>query len=310
MSPFFVRSVICSHPRRCRCLQILLSLISLHVGYKLSVALPVTCRPVEYTTQIPTMERHVVASIIVLICINVMDSIMGAIVGPTLIFYVNDLGGSKNEYGLMLSIASLSSMFMIPVYGNWVDSNGNKYKSPYITSFILGIISSLIYFGVVLLPNGPIAIYSLMFSRFLSGASIAGRTLSYSWVASSIIPDKQRIFYTLLSTSRTLGMVLGPLANILVSEIDTEFHVFGLRIPVDPNNSVGLVMFGGEVLLVILTLFVFQDPPKEENQNQNKRISALSVTKTEAKGVLHALSYFDIWFPVFTMFVAFGSIQL
>lgn len=254
------------------------------------------------------MEKHVIASISVLICINVMDSVMGAIVGPSLIFYVNQLGGSKNEYGMMLSIVSLSSIIMIPIYGNWVDSNGNKYKPPYITSFILGIISSLIYFLVILLPQGPIAVNSLMLSRFLSGMSIAGRTLSYSWVASTIIPDKQRNIYTLLSMSRTLGMVLGPLANLLVSEIDTEFNILGLKIPVDPNNSVGLVMLGGEVLLVILTLLIFRDPP--ESETKSKRKSQISVSKTEKKGVLHALSYFDISFPVFTMFAAFGSLQL
>ena len=254
------------------------------------------------------MERRVIASVIVLICINVMDSVMGAIVGPSLIFYVNEIGGSKGDYGMMMSIVSLSSMFMIPVYGNWVDTNGNKYKPPYITSFILGILSSLIYFLVILLPSGAIAVNSLLFSRFLSGMSIAGRTLSYSWIASSIVPDKQRNFYTLLSMSRTLGMVLGPLANLMVSEMNTELEFFGLRIPVDPNNSVGLVMLGGEVLLVVLTLLIFQDPP--ENETKNKRKSQISVTKTEGKGVLRALSYFDISFPVFTMFVAFGSLQL
>lgn len=256
------------------------------------------------------MERHVIASIIVLICINVLDSVMGAIVGPSLIFYVNEIGGSKSDYGLMISIVSLSSMFMIPVYGNWVDSNGNKYKPPYITSFILGIISSLIYFLVILLPSGPIAVNSLLFSRFLSGMSIAGRTLSYSWIASSIVAAKQRNFYTLLSMSRTLGMVLGPLANLMVSEMNTELKFFGLQLPIDPNNSVGLVMLGGEVLLIVLTLLVFQDPPVKENENKSKRRSTISVTKKEAKGVLHALSYFDIAFPVFTMFVAFGSLQL
>lgn len=233
---------------------------------------------------------------------------MGAIVGPTLIFYVNDLGGNKNQYGQMLSIVSLSSMIMIPIYGKWVDSNGNKYTLPYMTSFVLGIVSSLIYFAAVLLPHGSIAIYSLMFSRFLSGASIAGRTLSYSWVASTVLPDKQRNVFTFLSMARTAGMVLGPLANMLVDKIDTEFQIFGLQVPVNPNNSVGLLVLSGEVVLVLLTLRFLHEPP--ENGNHTKRKSEISNTKAEAKGVLHALSYFDILFPVITMFVAFCDIQL
>jgi MFS family permease len=263
---------------------------------------------IENTTKTPTMERHALASIIVLICINVMDSVMGAIVGPTLIFYVNDLGGSKNEYGMMLSIVFLASIIMIPVYGSWVDSNGNKYIVPYMTSFGLGIVSSVIYFLAILLPKGPIAVYSLMFSRFLDGASIAGRTLAYSWVASTILPDQQRNILIFLSMSRTLGMVVGPFVNMLVSKIDTEFQIFGLKIPVDPNNSIGLLMLGGEIVLVILTLLFLQEPPEKEFQKNRK--SEMSGAKTEAKGVLYALSHFDIFFPVFIMFVSLANFSL
>jgi len=254
------------------------------------------------------MERHTLASIIVLICINVMDSVMGAIVGPSLIFYVNDLGGSKNEYGMMLSIVFLASIIMIPVYGSWVDYNGNKYIVPYMTSFGLGIVSSVIYFIAIILPKGPIAVYSLMFSRFLDGASIAGRTLSYSWVASTVLPDQQRTVVTFLSMSRTLGMIVGPFVNMLVSEIDTEFQIFGLKIPVDPNNSIGLLMIGGEIVLVVLTLLFLQEPPEKEFQT--KRKSETTGAKTEAKGVLYALSHFDIFFPVFIMFVSLANFSL
>jgi MFS family permease len=239
-----------------------------------------------------------------------MDSVMGAIVGPTLIFYVNDLGGSKNDYGTMLSISSLSSMILIPIYGSWVDSNGNKYTLPYLSSFFLGIVSATLYFGAVLLPKGSIAIYALLISRFLAGMSMAGRTLSYSWVASAIDPKKQRNVFTFLSTSRTLGMIVGPLANMLVSGIDTEITIFGSKIPVDPNNSVGLFMLVGEVLLIVLTLLFLQEPPEKESATSTKQGELGGAEKTEAKGVWYALGYFDIFFPVFVMFAAVCNFML
>lgn len=258
------------------------------------------------------MEKGNLASVIVLICINTMDSIMGAVVGPTLIFYVIELGGTKEHYGIMQSISMLAAMLTIPLYGSWVDSNGNKYTTPYMCSFSLGVISNLAYFLAVLLPKGPIAIYTVMFSRFLTGAAGSGRTLSYSWVASSIPPDKQRTIVSLLSMSRTFGMVAGPLTNYLVSEINTEWKIFGLTIPLDPNNSIGLIMVGGELILALITFLFFNEPPTKEDKLDKiaAKADASSDSKKESKGVLYALGHFDIFFPIFTMFVVMCNYSL
>eukprot|EP00584_Thalassiosira_punctigera_P005618 CAMPEP_0172530606 /NCGR_PEP_ID=MMETSP1067-20121228/4291_1 /TAXON_ID=265564 ORGANISM="Thalassiosira punctigera, Strain Tpunct2005C2" /NCGR_SAMPLE_ID=MMETSP1067 /ASSEMBLY_ACC=CAM_ASM_000444 /LENGTH=509 /DNA_ID=CAMNT_0013314849 /DNA_START=188 /DNA_END=1717 /DNA_ORIENTATION=- len=239
-----------------------------------------------------------------------MDSIMGAVVGPTLIFYVIQLGGTKEHYGMMQSTGMLAAMLTIPMYGSWVDSNGNKYTTPYMCSFFLGVISNMMYFLAVLLPKGPIAIYTVMFSRFITGAAGSGRTLSYSWVASSIPPDKQRTIITLLSMSRTFGMIAGPLTNYLVSEINTEWKVLGFEIPLDPNNSIGLIMVGGELILALITFLFFNEPPaKEEKLDKIAKADASGSTK-ESKGVLYALSHFDILFPIFTIFVVMCNFML
>mmetsp|Transcript_9778 Transcript_9778/g.29114 ORF Transcript_9778/g.29114 Transcript_9778/m.29114 type:complete len:548 (-) Transcript_9778:652-2295(-) len=256
------------------------------------------------------MERHILLSVIVLLCINVMDSIMGAVVSPTLIFYVTELGGSKEQYGMICSTVALSAMIMIPLYGNWVDSNGNKYTVPYMTSFLLGILASLLYFLAVLLPKGPIAIYSLMFSRFLDGASIAGRTLSYSWVASTIPVGNHRVIFTLLSSSRTLGMIIGPLANFLVSNIDTKVEVFGVAVPITPNNSVGLFTIFQGIILIVLTLAFFHEPPSKKEKPNEPSESGIPDTGSKTKGVWYALTHFNIFFPVFTMFTVVCNYML
>ena len=43
---------------------------------------------------------------------------------------------------------------MVSVYGNWVDSNGNKYKKPYTCTFMFGILGNLLYFLAIVLPKG------------------------------------------------------------------------------------------------------------------------------------------------------------
>ena len=47
---------------------------------------------------------------------------------PSLIFYVEDLGGTHTQYGLILSACSLSSFCCMSLYASWVDSNGNQYR--------------------------------------------------------------------------------------------------------------------------------------------------------------------------------------
>jgi len=170
------------------------------------------------------------------------------------------------------------------------------------------MMSSLCYFGAILLPKGNIAIFTMLFSFLLSGGADAGRTLAYSWVASVIPKDEQRTILTFLSMSRMFGGIVGPLLNILVSGIDTEFTIFGKTIPLNPYNSIGLLIFAGEVTLVsAMTLFLIEPPEPKEN----KRESVASIaTVGETKGILYALGHFDIFFPVFTMFTLACAFQM
>jgi len=232
---------------------------------------------------------------------------MSAVVNPTLIFYVLELGGNKNQYGMMLSAQFLAMFLMTTVYGKWIDSNGNKFTMPYVASFALGIASYSIYFIAIILPIGPIAIYTLMFSRFLEGMSVAGRTLSYSWLHAAVPHDKQKTIMTLLSMAKTMGTIVGPLTNLLVSEIHTEFHLFGVTIPVNPYNSVGILMVVSEIILLILVLIFLVEPPEKEEDDELKKDKKeeeeeKNDTNESKKGVLFGLTHFDIWFPIFSMF--------
>lgn len=74
------------------------------------------------------MERSLVLSIVILALINIFDSVSNSVVGPSLIFYVTEMGGTKEQYGLIMSISFLVGMVMMPVYGAWVDSNGNRVR--------------------------------------------------------------------------------------------------------------------------------------------------------------------------------------
>ena len=190
-------------------------------------------------------------SILILAIINIVDSITSAAVTPTLTFYVTLLGGTKEQYGYVMSIGSLSSLLMMSIYGLWVDSNGNKYRTPYAYTFIFGIVGQLIYFLSILLPTtGNIAIYGLMLGKFINGCGTAGRTLSYSYIATAIPRKDQRQQLSIMTMTKTGGMILGPFVNLFIAKIDTEINFFGLiKVPLNPYNSVGLII-ACEYLLV------------------------------------------------------------
>ena len=207
-----------------------------------------------------------------------------------------ELGGDKNDYGMMLSLQFLAMLIMTSVYGILIDTNGGKYTWPYMLAFSFGIISYLLYFLLVLIPPGPIAIYLLMLSRFLEGMGAAGRTLAYSWIHAMIPHEKLKTVITILSMSRTIGQIVGPFTNLLVIGINTEFNLFGVKIPVTSLNSIGILMVGSLVMLLILTLVFLLDPPQEDKFLADDRSTEKEKSGDKEKGLFYALTHFGIWY--------------
>ena len=96
-----------------------------------------------------------VKSMFVLSVIGLIDSISYMAVSPSLIFYVLQLGGSKEQYGLIMSTFSFASFSIKPIYGAWVDKSGNKFRVPYLTSLAISVAGALLYFTAVLAVNSP-----------------------------------------------------------------------------------------------------------------------------------------------------------
>ena len=93
---------------------------------------------------------NLIGSLIALAYIQFVDSISVMVVLPSLVFYVKEVGGTIDDYGIILSFFSLSSVISKPILGMWVDSRplGIKYKIPYYVSIIIGgIVGGLIYFA-------------------------------------------------------------------------------------------------------------------------------------------------------------------
>ena len=149
--------------------------------------------------------------------------------------------------------------------------------------------------------------YTILLGRFITGLGAAGRTLAYSYVATAIPRDQQRTTLTILSMSRSFGMLLGPLINLLVVQIDTSISIHNYTIPLNPRNSAGLVLAAGELFLFTLTMLFLQEPPpkKEKPLSENAESS-----KIGARELFNAVTHFDLLFPSFIMFTLICNFTL
>lgn len=75
------------------------------------------------------MERVILKSLVALLLFMVLENVIGTVVGPTLIFYIESVGGSNEDYGLTTSSVCVGTALMTFYFGKWVDSNGASIKN-------------------------------------------------------------------------------------------------------------------------------------------------------------------------------------
>ena len=235
-------------------------------------------------------------------------------VAPSLIFYVLQVGGDKEIYGLIMSIFSFASFCGKPLLGVWVDWGGNKFRTPYVYSFGLAILGSLLYFLGNAASTPRMALAFILVGRLLGGLGAANQALGYAYIASVIPPEEQTKTNTILSMMRILGMAVGPAVNLFLSNIHTTLSIGGTTIHVDPLNSVGLLLGMGNVLVMTcVILFLNEPPPKEEKKIPeifDQGSGASSPEPASRNNVWAALYCVEIILPIFILLVANSSFQL
>lgn len=187
--------------------------------------------------------------------VGLIDAISFMVVTPSLVFYVRAMGGSKEQYGAILSIFSFASFFFKPVLGYWCDKSECKFRRPYLFSIIVASIGGLIYF-LASAFTGSVAIYLILLGRFLGGVGAANSTLAFTYIA-KVIPDGHMTkAMALLSMVRIFGMAVAPALNIFLSKVSGSL----LFIEITPFNSIGLVLFVSNVLSFVVMYILLREP--------------------------------------------------
>jgi MFS family permease len=223
------------------------------------------------------VERFVLA----LSVVGLVDAISYMVVAPSIIFYVLQLGGTKEQYGVILSAFSFASFCTKPFLGSWCDRSG--FRIPYLFSLSLAALGGLLYL-LASLFMGNTAIGFMLAGRLLGGVGAASSALGYAYLATVVPHDEQTKVNSLLSMLRMIGMAAGPGVNVFLDKINVDIGSFHL----DELNSVGLVLIGMNVL-GFLSIFVLLDEPGEKDgtnmqgdtrQDMEKNPSALSLIRT------------------------------
>ena len=237
---------------------------------------------------------------------GLIENIVSTIVGPSLIFYIESVGGNNRDYGLTTSAAYLGASLMMFYFGDWVDNNGNKYQAPLACAFILCIIGSIIYFLATILPTGFWAVNAILVGRFIQGMGSSGKVLLRSWIITAIPHEKQKAVISFLPMVQIAGQTLGPTLNTLVAEIDTTIEITSnFSIHLNPYNSIGLVVAVNEVVLwLIVALFVKDPPPmKKKSLSPETSVEATTAIEPGLYDIAKALAHFDILFPLVRRFI-------
>lgn len=257
-------------------------------------------------TMIYGFEKPVFLSLVAWMLYALLENVIGTVVAPSLVFYIESVGGTNQGYGVATSAVMLGTTLFMTFLGKWVDSNGHKYQAPLTCSYILGIIGALIYFLASIFPSRW-AVNAIVAGRFIAGMGAAGKGLIMSWITTAVPLEKQKaVISSFISVVAILGQTAGPVLNTLVSEIDTSIAITSnFSIPLNPLNSIGLLTAVREALFWLIAVLCITDPPPRKiDALASNNDSTESVAKSGLGDILKAMMHFDVAFPLIQNFMA------
>jgi len=235
--------------------------------------------------------------------VGLIDAISFMVVAPSIVFYVLSLGGTKEQYGAILSVFSFASFSAKPILGYWCDKSGGLFRTPYLTSIAVAALGGLLYFLASAFSSSiTLALLMVALGRFLGGVGAANSTLGFTYIA-QVVPDNQMTkANAALSMVRVLGMAAGPGFNALLAGVDGSF--FGVKI--DPLNSIGLVLFVANLFSFVVMYILLEEPPESTKPESD------SVNDADSRGwnFWKACLSLEILVPIAAILCLNASFQL
>jgi Major Facilitator Superfamily len=135
--------------------------------------------------------------------------------------------------------------------------------------------------------TNTIGLFLIFLGRFLGGMGAANSTLGFTYIAEVIPHESMTKATSILSTVRIVGMALAPTLNMILNHVHYKIPVptflFGsnpdsddnaMTIEINSLNSVGLVLWFGNLIALIVMYCTFHEPnPDEKNSIKLSSVS-------------------------------------
>uniref|UniRef100_A0A7S2HMT8 Major facilitator superfamily (MFS) profile domain-containing protein n=1 Tax=Helicotheca tamesis TaxID=374047 RepID=A0A7S2HMT8_9STRA len=197
---------------------------------------------------------------IALAIIGLVDSISYMVVAPSIVFYILNLGGTKEQYGLILSSFSFASFCVKPFLGWWSDTV--SFRIPYVITVLVSILGGVLYSVAACFGEGKTALSMILAGRLLGGVGGANAALGFAYVARAVPPKERTAVTSALTAVRIIGMAAGPGVNAFLKGVD--MNLFGVHF--DELNSVGLVLVITNAIALIVVLTLLPEPEPYDKQ--------------------------------------------
>lgn len=174
---------------------------------------------------------------------------------PVFPFYIDSMGASGSELGLLTAISPLMQLIFAPIWGEVSDRKGRR---PVLFVGVLGYGISMLFFGLAT------QLWMLFVARGL-GAILSAATLpsTYAYISDSTSEDERGGGMGMLGAAVGLGMILGPgLGGWLAADsLSTPFFI-----------TAGLSL----VTLLLIVLFLPESLPAEARRQTSMKVSPAS----------------------------------
>lgn len=241
------------------------------------------------------VERFLVA----LALVGLVDAMSYMAVTPSLIFYVLEVGGNKEQYGIIMSAFSFASFCAKPFLGHWSDAHG--FRLPYSIALCIASLGGVLYFFASAFHGMP-AVAMIFAGRILGGVGSGSATLAFAYMAKAVPHDRQTQINSTLSMVRILGMAAGPGLNVVLGSIDTTWY--GLT--VNKLNSVGILLVTANLLALAVILNLLEEPSVDYSVHHAGDPSKKRGWKT----VFKSLFCLAIIVPILSIFTFNANFQL
>ena len=171
---------------------------------------------------------------------------------PVFPFYIESMGASGSELGLLTAISPFMQLICAPIWGEVSDRKGRR---PVLFIGVLGYGISMLFFGLAT------QLWMLFVARGL-GAILSAATLpsTYAYISDSTSEDERGGGMGILGAAVGLGMILGPgLGGWLAADsLSTPFFI-----------TAGLSL----VTLLLILLFLPESLPAEARRQTSLKVS-------------------------------------